>query len=148
MTLIEIVNRKSEVGVENYSYIIMALINSKLRGNVSDVRIQITYLGSNPVLAGYEYQLKPGDSNSPLEDKTGDNQNTQADIYSLPVPVTDNIGRKVVLTSKIAAIDKDADYTVKMDVIQDGTITDTLISKGKVKADGESKLSFDIIRFS
>ena len=92
--------------------------------------------------------MKPGDSNSPLEDKTGDNQNTQADIYSLPVPVTDNIGRKVVLTSKIAAIDKDADYTVKMDVIQDGTITDTLISKGKVKADGESKLSFDIIRFS
>ena len=126
----------------------MALINSKLRENVSDVKIQITYLGSNPVLAGYEYQLKPPYSNSPLEDRTGDNQNSQADIYSLPSPIEDNIGRKIVLTSKIAAIDKDSDYTVKMDVIQDGTITDTLTSNGNVKAKGESKLSFDIIRFS
>jgi hypothetical protein len=125
----------------------MALIYSKLKAGVTKVKIEIVYSGTNPVLAGYEYQLKEKNSNAILDDKEGDNQNSQDDIYWLPTPITDNIGRKVLLTSKIAALDKDAEYEVKMKVLQDDINTDTLISVGKVRADGEAALSFDIIKF-
>ena len=125
----------------------MALIETKLKADAKDVRVIINYSGTTPVLAGYEYQLKAENANQPIESHEGDNQNNQDDIYPLPSPISDNTGRKVVLTSKIAAIDADSDFIVRMDVLQDGVITDTLKSPGHVDKDGEAKLSFDIIKF-
>ena len=125
----------------------MTLITSKIKSGVSDVRIAILYAGTAPVLAGYEYQLKTGDLNPPIDSRQGDNQNSQDDIYALPTPAGQNAGRKAVVTSKIAAMDRDSDYEVRINVLQDGTITDTLISRGKVAANGEAALSFDIIKF-
>ncbi len=125
----------------------MALIETKLKADAKDVRVIINYSGTTPVLAGYEYQLKAENANQPIESHEGDNQNNQDDIYPLPSPISDNTGRKVVLTSKIAAIDADSDFIVRMDVLQDGVITDTLKSSGHVDKDGEAKLSFDIIKF-
>jgi hypothetical protein len=127
----------------------MALIKVKLIDGVSDVKIKITFSGTTPVLAGYVYELKANNSNAPIEERIGDNLSSQDDIYPLPTPIQENIGRKVVLTSKIAAIDRDSDYEVKMEVIQDGIITDTLTTPPErhVDANGEADLSLDIIMF-
>lgn len=126
----------------------MALIYSKLKDGVTDVKIEIIYKGTHPVLAGYLYQLKTDDLNTPIEERQGDNVNSQDDIYPLPTPINHNKNRKVVLTSKISAIDHDAEYEVRMNVIQDGITTDTLKSQGKVFAHGEASLSFDMIKFT
>ena len=125
----------------------MALIESKLLAAVTDVKIKITYWGTRPVLAGYVYQLKSSNPDATVDEKNGDNTNSEDDIYSLPTPVADNVGRKVRLVSSVTAIDDDSDFTVQMDVIQDGQITDTLISPGHVNKDGESVESIDIIKF-
>lgn len=125
----------------------MALITSRLLDGAEEVKIRIRYAGSNPVLAGYEYQLKTYDTNEVLEERSGDNQEGDDDIFILPMPVAENTGRKVVLSSAVAAIDKDSDFEITMEVIQDGEVTDTLINTGHVPADGDSKHCFDIIKF-
>ena len=125
----------------------MSLIKSKLKTGVSEVKIQITYKGAPPVLAGYVYKLIANNSNAPLDYHQGDNQNSQDDLYSLPTPVMANKNRMITLTSSVAAINSDADYVVQIDVIQDGAITDTLKSYGKVVANGGASINYDGIKF-
>ncbi len=125
----------------------MALITSKLAAGASEVKIKITYRGSAPVLAGYEYQLRAADSNPPVEVRQGDNRNDQDDVYPLPTPIDINRGRRAIVTSNIAAIEKNAEYEVRIQVIQDGKVTDTLTSTGKVSASGGAALSYDMIIF-
>jgi hypothetical protein len=126
----------------------MTVINSKILSDTTEIRIRINYLGSAPVLAGYAYELKKKDANPPIEHHTGDNQNSQDDIYPLPGAPSENVGRMAIVTSKIAAIDKDSDYEVKIEVIQDGTVTDTLVTPTRhVSANDEAQLSYDGIVF-
>jgi hypothetical protein len=125
----------------------MALIESKILPGTSDIIIEIIYKGSYPVIAGYEYQLREKDSNAILDDRGGDNISSQDDIYHLPTPSQSNIGRRAVVTSNIAALDKNSDYTVIINVYQNKTKTDTLFSYGKVDANGKSALSYDVIKF-
>src|SRR5947208_1311676 len=107
----------------------MAAIESKLLGN-NDVKIKITYSSSpKPVIAAYDYYLKDSDANPPIEHHPGDNRNSQDDIYSLPTPVNINVARYILLKSQIAAIDAPCDYEIKVEVLQNGTVTDTLLSK-------------------
>lgn len=126
----------------------MALKESKILADTKDIKIEILYKGTSPILAGYEYQLKEKNSNAVLDDKTGDNANSQDDVYHLPAPSMDNVGRRAVVTSKVAAADHDSDYTVIINVYQNNLITETLIATGKVYANGQSVLSYDVIKFT
>ena len=126
----------------------MAKITAEIKANTTELKIKITY-SSNPapVLAVYEYQLKESDSNPPVETHSGDNQNSQDDIYLLPTPSQINKKRYALIKSNVAAIDKDADFTIKIEVIQNDITTDTLLSNGKVLANGEGVLKIDMIKF-
>lgn len=126
----------------------MSLIYSKLKDGVLTVKIEILYRGTYPVLAGYVYQLKADNLNMPIEQRLGDNINNQDDIYYLPTPVRDNVGRKVVLSSQVSALDHDSDFEVIMNVIQDGQVTDSTKSTGKVLVKKDAAITLDVIIFT
>jgi hypothetical protein len=126
----------------------MTLLRATLTPIAKDVKIKISYRG-NPqaVLAVYNYQLKSDEANQPVESHEGDNQNCQDDIFSLPTPIGLNVGRFILIRSQIAAVNVDTSYSIIVEVIQDGEVTDTLENKGVAKANGSSVLAIDKINF-
>jgi hypothetical protein len=126
----------------------MSKITSEIKPGTNDLKIRISYLSApSPVIAVYDFKLKISDANPPLLSFSGDNQNSADDIYTLPYPAQSNKGRYVLLQSNVGATDTDADFTIKTEVIQDGTVTDTVLSEGKVLQDGEAVLKIDMIKF-
>ena len=125
----------------------MALIESKILAGTIEIKIEIIYQGTHPVIAGYDYQLKEKNSNAVIDDQVGDNVNSQDDIYHLPTPIQDNVGRRAVITSKVAAVDLDSEFSVEIKVYQNNVLIDTLVSNGKVLISSGAVLSYDIIKF-
>ncbi|MFL5763829.1 MAG: hypothetical protein ACJ77K_07800 [Bacteroidia bacterium] len=127
----------------------MAKLTSKILTGTTELKIRFTYYGQPaPVLAVYEYELNSPDSNAPLESHRGDNQNSEDDLYTLPSPSEQNKGRYAFIRSTIAAIDADSSFTVKTEILQNGKVSDTLVSPGTVKAHGDAVQRIDVIEFA
>lgn len=111
----------------------MAVFNFNLTGK-NAIKVKLNYIGSPaPVVAAYIYRLKSKQSNTPLEEFTGDNQNSEDDIKALPQPLADNKDRYLIISNEISAFNADTKYAIQIQIEQDGVVTNTFEDKGEVK---------------
>lgn len=87
----------------------------KIDPNGDPLKIQITYFGG--CTASYVYTLWEKDSNAKVEEKSGNNQNTQDDNYMLPL--SNNKNRIIEIFSTIKNPDaRDVQELVAIEVFQ------------------------------
>jgi hypothetical protein len=116
----------------------MALEEFTLRAK-NEVIVDIKYVSKNgPIMATYSYKLKSKSSNEPIEIHTGDNQNSQDDSFYLPSPIKLNKDRYILISSEIAAIDRDTDFKIIVSVLQDNFKPEVFTIIGRVSANNDS----------
>lgn len=72
----------------------------KFDPNGQPLKVQIDYFG--PLTASYVYTLWEKNSNAKADERSGNNQNSQDDLYDLLSPVNENDGRIVEVFSTLA----------------------------------------------
>ncbi|WP_143310591.1 hypothetical protein [Chitinophaga vietnamensis] len=72
--------------------------------------------------ASYELLLRESGSNITTSLLKGDNLNPQDDIVTLPIPVDQNNGRRIILETGFVGLDitHTPDYTIQLEIWQDG----------------------------
>ena len=101
------------------------------------VKVDIQYNGL--VAASYTYTLWEANSNVVVDQKPGNNQNTQDDNYTLPDPALSNIGRMIDIHSTIQGLynqENEGAYTVIITVTQDGKELDKEVQPAPPKVIG------------
>ncbi len=110
----------------------MAVFNFKIKAQ-NTIKIKLNYFGNPaPVIATYLYRLKTKDSNKSVEEFSGDNQNSDDDIFSLPVPLSENKNKYIIISNEISAFNANSGYSIQIEIIQDDVVTDTFEDKGEV----------------
>lgn len=126
----------------------MAVFDFKLIAQ-RKAELQLNYFGSPaPIIATYIYRLKIKTSNTSVEERTGDNQNSQDDVFELPLPLIDNKERYIILSNELSAFNADSKYSIQLDVVQDGVITNSFVEKGEVKLNEPSHGKTILIRIN
>ena len=101
------------------------------------VTIEIRYFGL--LSASYVYSLWEMNSNLKVDTKHGNNLNSADDIFQLPVPNSNNVGRLVELFSTLNNPEPDArPEIVAINIIQDNTVLFTDEKPDGFKFDGDT----------
>ena len=89
------------------------------------LQLDIKYLGA--FTASYVYTLWEANSNAQVSALSGNNMNSQDDIYPLPSPVSANVGRLIDIFSTMKnASDSDMNGVVQVILTQAGNVLDTI----------------------
>lgn len=89
----------------------------KIDPNGATLQLEIQYLGA--FTASYVYTLWEANSNAQVSVLSGNNMNSQDDIYPLPSPVSANVGRLIDIFSTLKnATDSDMNGVVRITILQ------------------------------
>ncbi len=75
------------------------MIKVRFNPNGPPLKASIDFYGR--LTASYVYTLWERNSNSKVDERSGNNQNSQDDKYPLPTPVNDNVGRIIEFFSTL-----------------------------------------------
>ena len=105
----------------------------KIDPNGGPLQLDIQYLGA--FTASYVYTLWEANSNAQVSQLSGNNMNSQDDVYPLPSPVAANVGRLIDVFSTLKnASDSDMNGIVQVKVSQGGTTLTTISEKEDLPA--------------
>ena len=105
----------------------------KIDPNGGPIQLDIKYLGA--FTASYVYTLWEANSNAQVSVLSGNNMNSQDDIYPMPSPVSANIGRLIDIFSTMKnASDSDMSGIVQVTITQGGQVVDTIPEKEDLPA--------------
>ena len=118
----------------------MKTINFNRQGG--EIKVEFKFTGL--ITASYEFTLWAADSNDRIMHKTGNNQNAQDDIYSLPVPAADNEGRIIQLRTEFVGLDpiNSKQFKIIVSVDQGSKTIGELNDEGEVTGKMQSSLIF------
>ena len=96
------------------------------------------------IAAAYGLKLAEANSNQKVFYEEGDNQNTEDDKYYLPVPVEDNNGRVLRLTTDFYGLDPKnyPDYKIELEIYQGNKLLGSESDTDKVTGKTQSSLIF------
>lgn len=104
------------------------------------VKLNITFTGDNVVIS-YKWNLWETKVNARFynEDFVGTNLNPHDDSYMLPDPISDNVGRLIIIDFGVVLIDPNASsrkWSISAEVLQDGVSASVCTPEPKVDMAG------------
>lgn len=106
------------------------------------VQIKLDFLGD--FFAEYSYELWSATDNTKVDEKDGNNNNPQDDIFFLPTPLIQNNGRLAKFTISFQGRSENhPNYEMNANVIQDGKVIGTASDTGILTFE-EQDLTFRI----
>ena len=107
-----------------------------------ELKVELTFIGL--ITASYEFTVWAADSNDKIMHESGNNQNSQDDIYKLPVPIAQNDNRIIQLRTEFVGLDpiNSKQFKIKIAVYQGTHIVGECDEEGEVNSKMQGSLIY------
>ena len=115
-----------------------------IKFNPNGDRLSVSFTFGGLIVASYSFTLWEAGSNDHLMYEKGNNQNTDDDMYNLPLPVGSNNGRIIQLRTEFVGLDpaNSSDFEITANVKQGNSDLGDETDTGKITGKTQGSLIF------
>ena len=115
-----------------------------IKFNPNGDRLSVSFTFGGLIVASYSFTLWEAGSNDHLMYEQGNNQNTDDDVYNLPLPVGPNNGRIIQLRTEFVGLDpaNSSDFKITANVKQGNSDLGDETDAGKITGKTQGSLIF------